>query len=225
MGKRSNKQNDLIFKNRKNEDFSWNDDDKDLITDNTKEPPSASFPDIPAEMPGVKMDCEQDASAVEEPPAPSEEEELAASVDNANFGPQDRVESESEPSTRHAMGNVVYNINVDVANTHQDTYDVVHDSEQNTSEVVHDSHEVEEDTSENVSTRNTYVTRSGGRSNSPDRLIDGQTHLISSGKITRRQVHMCRDKKTEDVLAPIAISNEDREIFGVILEQMSLKKV
>ena len=36
---------------------------------------------------------------------------------------------------------------------------------------------------------------------------------------------MSRDKKTEDNLPPIAISDEDKEIFGVILEQMSLKKV
>ena len=83
---------------------------------------------------------------------------------------------------------------------------------------------MEESTEENVPTQNEYVTRSGRRSNPPDRFIDGQTHLISSGKITRRQVHMSRDKKTEEVLAPIAILNEDREIFGIILEQMSLKK-
>ena len=218
-GKKSNKNNDLIFKNRKNEDFAWDDDDEDLINDNAEEPPSSPFPDIPAEMPGVEVDHEQGTNAIEEPPAPSEEEELAASVDNANFGPQHDVESESEPPTRHAMGNVVYNINVDVANTHQDTYDVVHESE-----VIHDPDEAEESTEENAPTQNTYVTRSGRRSNPPDRLIDGQTHLISSDKITRRQIHMNQDKKTEDVLAPIAISNEDKEIFGVILEQMSLKK-
>ena len=35
---------------------------------------------------------------------------------------------------------------------------------------------------------------------------------------------MSRDKKTEDNLPPITISDEDKEIFGVILEQMSLKK-
>ena len=100
MGKKSDKQNDLIFKNRRNEDFSWNNDDEDLITDNAIEPPSAPFPGIPAEMPGVEVDREQGTNAIEEPPAPSEEEELAASVDNANFGPQDIVESESEPPTR-----------------------------------------------------------------------------------------------------------------------------
>ncbi len=69
------------------------------------------------------------------------------------------------------------------------------------------------------------MTSSVKRYNPQDRLIDGQTHLISSNKINRRQVHMSRDKKTEDNLPPIAISDEDKEIFGVILEQMSLKKV
>ena len=68
------------------------------------------------------------------------------------------------------------------------------------------------------------MTSSVKRYNPQDRLIDGQTHLISSNKINRRQVHMSRDKKTEDNLPPIAISDEDKEIFGVILEQMSLKK-
>ena len=50
-GVRSRQQNYSIFKNRKNEDFSCNDDDVDLITDNTIELPSAPFPDITAEMP------------------------------------------------------------------------------------------------------------------------------------------------------------------------------
>jgi len=68
----------------------------DLITDNAKELPSAPFPDIPAEMPGVKLDCEQGVSAEDEPRVLSEDEELVACVDNANFVSHDHCPKEME---------------------------------------------------------------------------------------------------------------------------------
>jgi len=55
--------------------------------------PSAPLPDGTAEKPGVQLECEQGVGVVEEPYLPSEEEELAASVDNANFGPHDKLQS------------------------------------------------------------------------------------------------------------------------------------
>ena len=135
---KSNKQNDLIFKIRKNEDFSWNDDDMDLIADNAKELPSAPFSDISAGMSGVKVECEQGVSAVEEPRVPSEDEELATCVDNANVGLQERIENESETSIGHTMGNIMYNINVDVANAQPA---MNFEEEEDTTEAAHDSDE------------------------------------------------------------------------------------
>jgi len=67
-----------------------------------------------------------------------------------------------------------------------------------------DNQEQDEEThdSEDTSTESVYVTRSGRRSNPPDRLIDGGTYLTSRNKITRRQVHINQDKKTEVNLPP-----------------------
>jgi len=174
-------------------------------------------------MPGVQLECEQGVGVVEEPHLPSEEEELAASVDNANFGPQDKTETEREASTGRTMSNIVYNINVDVVNAHPASN--FSEDNQDQIEEAHDSNEVEERGAEDTSTQNAYVTRSGRRSNPPDRLIDGGTYLSSRTKckINRRQVHMERDKKTDVDLSPITISEKEKEIFGIILEQMSLK--
>lgn len=65
-------EDDLIFKNRNNEDYSWLDDDLDLIDDNAVEPAAAPFPDIAAEIPGIQLERDQTVSAVEAPPIPSE---------------------------------------------------------------------------------------------------------------------------------------------------------
>jgi len=77
-GVRSKQQSDLLFKNRKNEDFTWSNEDVDLITDNAMELPPAPFSDVTVEVPGVQLECEQAVAAVEEPYLPSEEDVIAA---------------------------------------------------------------------------------------------------------------------------------------------------
>jgi hypothetical protein len=51
----------LSFRNRNNERFGWDDDleDEPLIEDNAPEPPTAPFPDIPAEMPGIALERDE----------------------------------------------------------------------------------------------------------------------------------------------------------------------
>lgn len=88
----------------------------DLLTDNVTEVPPDPFPDVTAEMPDLQLECEQGVDVAEEPYLPSEEDELAASVDNANSGPQDKTDIEREACTTRMATNIVYNINVDVVN-------------------------------------------------------------------------------------------------------------
>ena len=59
------------------------DEQEPLVNDNAPEPEPATYPDIPAEMPGVVL--EANVPAVESPTPPSEEERMAAAIENAGL--------------------------------------------------------------------------------------------------------------------------------------------
>ena len=81
---------------------------------------AAPFPDIAAEMPGIQLEREQPVTAIEQAPAPSEEELVDAAAANANFGPQDMpVVLVVEPAADEvppvpAEQDIVYNVHFDV---------------------------------------------------------------------------------------------------------------
>ncbi len=78
------KQNRIIrFSNRNSAPYEWNDERKPLIEDNAPEPPAATFPEIPAETPGV--DLEANVPTLESPLRPQEEQQLTAAVKNTGI--------------------------------------------------------------------------------------------------------------------------------------------
>ena len=115
-GKAARSEEGLSFRNRKNEEFDWDDDDDiNLIADNAVEIPSAQFPAIAAEMPGVALESDTPTTAIEEPPAPSEDDLIDAAIDNANFSPtEDAVPIEAEVRDINASNNYIYNVNVEL---------------------------------------------------------------------------------------------------------------
>jgi len=115
-GNGGKRQNNLIFKKKSNEDFSKRIEDVNLVTDNAIESPSSPFSDVAAEMPGVQLEREQPIAPIEEPRLPSEEDEVTASVEYANFGTQDKIDAGRDASTTRPRSNIVCNINFDVVN-------------------------------------------------------------------------------------------------------------
>jgi hypothetical protein len=97
-GRRDKQNGKLTFADRNNNPFGWDDEYelKPLIEDNALEPePTAPFPDIPAELPGV--DLEANVPAVVDPdPVPPDANDreaaaCAAALENANFGPREQA--------------------------------------------------------------------------------------------------------------------------------------
>ena len=81
---RIDKQNELLrFYNRNNEPFDWSDEQEILIEDNAPEPEPATYPDIPAETPGVTL--ESNVPAVITPSPMSEKQQMAAALENAGI--------------------------------------------------------------------------------------------------------------------------------------------
>jgi hypothetical protein len=104
----------LSFRNRNNERFSWDDDllDEPLIEDNAPEPPSAPFPDIPAEMPGIELERDE-TPAVTPDEAPTLKHRLRLAHANADINPNiipDSVENDRSGNTYHNQNNYVYNV-------------------------------------------------------------------------------------------------------------------
>ena len=82
----------LTFHDRNNKPFSWEDDAADelnLVADNAVETEAAPFPDIPAEMPGVRLQEDMPVTALESVPVPSDHDLADVAAANANFGSQD----------------------------------------------------------------------------------------------------------------------------------------
>ncbi|KAL7474817.1 hypothetical protein ACHAW6_002980 [Cyclotella cf. meneghiniana] len=82
-GKKDRQDGLIRFCDRNNDPFDWTDEQGPLIDDNAPDPEPAAFPDIPAEMPGVVL--ESSVPAMVTPPCPTEEERMAAAIDNAGF--------------------------------------------------------------------------------------------------------------------------------------------
>ncbi|KAL7534452.1 hypothetical protein ACHAXR_007085 [Thalassiosira sp. AJA248-18] len=114
-GKKNGSNGDLLFTNRNNEKYDWDDeDDVDLIHDNVVELPTAPYPAIPAEMPGVRLESDLLVPTVEdqEPAALSEEAAADAAAANANFGPQDIPIVESQADELDPVRGDTYNFNL-----------------------------------------------------------------------------------------------------------------
>jgi hypothetical protein len=81
----------LVFSNRNNEHFGWDEegDNLPLVDDNAveQEPTHAAYPDIPAELPGIELECNMPTTAIA-PDTPPDENEIACGArDNANINP------------------------------------------------------------------------------------------------------------------------------------------
>jgi hypothetical protein len=82
-GKRDKQNGMLRFCDRNNDPFEWSDEQQPLIEDNTPEPEPATYPDVPAETPGVVL--EANVQAVATPPPLSDQERMAAALENAGI--------------------------------------------------------------------------------------------------------------------------------------------
>ena len=86
-GRRDQSNGRLVFRDRNNNPYDWEEEHDALIEDNVieQEPEPAPYPDIPAEFPGVQL--ERDQPAVTPDAEPTEEELADAAARNADFGP------------------------------------------------------------------------------------------------------------------------------------------
>ena len=86
-GRRDQANGRLVFRDRNNNPYDWEEEHDALIKDNAveQEHEPAPYPDIPAEFPGVPL--ERDQPAVTPNPEPTEEELADDVAYNANFGP------------------------------------------------------------------------------------------------------------------------------------------
>ncbi len=77
-------QNGLTFKNRKGEEYEFNDDEEDTPV---AHPENAPFPDIPAEAPRIqtKQEETQGVNAIQEEPAQSDEEQALLAAENSGL--------------------------------------------------------------------------------------------------------------------------------------------
>ena len=99
-GRKNKLEAKLTFKDRNNKPFSWEDTDADnsnLMADNAVEP-EAPYPDIPAEMPGVRIATDLPVTALDPVPEESEHDCTDVAAASANFGPQDNIISTRSPT-------------------------------------------------------------------------------------------------------------------------------
>ena len=82
-GRRDKQNGRISFADRNNDPYNWDEEQSPLIEDNAPDPDPATYPDIPAETPGVTL--EANVPAVVTPPPPPEERQMEADVANAGI--------------------------------------------------------------------------------------------------------------------------------------------
>lgn len=117
----SRRQN-LEFRNRNNERFDWDDDEEEpLIDDNAPEPdpPTAQFPHIPAEFPGIQLERDLPTTGVAPDPEPAEEELARRALTNANVVGPNIIPGDNAGNDRSGT---IQRINI------QDLHDIFHNA-------------------------------------------------------------------------------------------------
>ena len=86
-GQRDQSNGRLVFRDRNDNPYDWEEEHDALIEDNAvePEPEPAPYPDIPAEFPGVQLEWDQ--PVVTPDPEPTEEELADVAAQNVDFGP------------------------------------------------------------------------------------------------------------------------------------------
>jgi hypothetical protein len=251
-GKRD-KQNGLLrFCDRNNDPFDWTDEQEPLVNDNAPEPEPATYPDIPAEMPGVVL--EANVPAVESPTPPSEEERMAAAIENAGLA--DEFE-EFRFRGRQETANQRHGRDVFVTHNH---INVIPAEEGEMAEAAEQEEEEEEVTGEEIPTLadddssddETYIdediedielsydesemdgdsndspserfqeTRSGRRVKPPERYRDTINISVGGMHFTVGEMHFTVG--ATNLTTPIPVRREELKVLGAIMTQLSLKE-
>lgn len=82
-GQQDNPNGMLQFVDRNNDTYDWDDEHSPLVEDIAPKPEPATFPDIPAKIPGMIL--ESNFPAVQTQPSPPEEQQMTAAVKNAGI--------------------------------------------------------------------------------------------------------------------------------------------
>ena len=137
-GRRDQSNGRLVFRDRNNNPYDWEEEHDILIEDNAveQEPEPAPYPDIPAEIPGVEL--ERDQPAITPDPEPTEEDAMDAAAQNAGFGRiEERLVENAGVELDGARHNRVIEIDLDVISAEGDEIMEPEESGDETDETYH----------------------------------------------------------------------------------------
>jgi len=239
-GRRDQATGRLVFRDRNNNPYDWEEEHDILIEDNAieqEEPEPAPYPDIPAEIPGVEL--ERDQPAVTADPAPTDEEIADAAAANADFGPvEDRLIREAGVNIGHDNDRVI-EIDLDVvpAEEHEIEEPMIDEEDESTDEDYNPDDDEEEDDDESLQSLLNPAADDGYES-SDDEEEDNDAPR-RSGRERRSVVRMnprMSGRSHDDVQAlqakldeklpeqPILLHDDEHGAFAIIVTQLSLRQ-